>query len=81
MSFLAWALVASMADVYPASAQDSGRVYRVGWLELGGPDWRPVPMEKWTGRRGSAFRDALRDKGFILGTVQRIKAEMAGAAD
>ena len=67
LSFMAWALVASTADVLPASAQEPGRVYRVGWLVIGRPGLVIPPIEKWTGPVGVNLRDTLRNSGFVLG--------------
>jgi putative ABC transport system substrate-binding protein len=66
VSFLAWALVASPACISSASAQEPGRVYRVGWLTVGSQGSVPLPVEKWTGSWG-AFRDSLQSAGFVLG--------------
>ena len=60
-------MVASMADVYPASAQKPGRVYRVGWLEIGRPGLVMPPIEMWKGPVGVDLRDTLRNNGFVLG--------------
>jgi putative ABC transport system substrate-binding protein len=61
LSALAWTLLALMADVGAASAQQPGRVYRIG--VLGAP---PGPIEEWTWIFG-VFRDALRDSGYVVG--------------
>jgi putative ABC transport system substrate-binding protein len=77
VSFMAWALVASMADIVPASAQEPGRVYRVGWLEIGRPDLVMPPIEKWTGPVGVSLRDTLRNNGFVLGKNLIVEARHA----
>ena len=66
LSALAWTLLALMIDVDAASAQQSGRVYRIGWLWVGRQGLVREPIEKWTGPDG-AFRDALRDSGYVVG--------------
>jgi putative ABC transport system substrate-binding protein len=66
LSTLALTLLALMVDLGAASAQEPGRVYRIGWLWTGSPGFVPMPIEQWTGP-GAAFRDALRDSGFVLG--------------
>jgi hypothetical protein len=48
-------------------AQEAGRVYKVGWLVIGRPDLVFLPMEKWTNPFGVAFRDTLRNNGFVHG--------------
>jgi putative tryptophan/tyrosine transport system substrate-binding protein len=77
LSFMAWALVASMADIFPASAQEPGRVYRVGWLVIGRPGLVIPPMEKWTNPGGVAIRDALQNSGFALGKNLIVEARNA----
>jgi putative ABC transport system substrate-binding protein len=62
---LAWTLLASMVDICDASAQQSGRVYKIGCLFLSGAGV-PDHMDKWI-EAGGAFRDVLRDNGFVLG--------------
>jgi hypothetical protein len=63
VSFMAWALTASMPHIVPASAQEPGRIYRVGWLQIGRPGLVIAPMEKWTGSVGVHLRDTLRNNG------------------
>jgi len=67
LSAFAWILLVSMVDIGTAPAQQTDRVYKIGWLWLGRPGLVQVPMEKWTGSPGAAFRDALRDSGYVLG--------------
>jgi putative ABC transport system substrate-binding protein len=64
LSAIAWTLVALMVDIGAASAQQPGRVYRIGWLWVGEPDL--VPYERFKGS-GGAFRDALRESGYVVG--------------
>jgi putative ABC transport system substrate-binding protein len=66
LSALAWAILSVAVEISSASAQQPGRVYKVGWLWIGRPDREPMPAEKWTGE-AAVFRDALRDSGFVLG--------------
>jgi len=66
LSALAWTLLVLMADGDAASAQQPGRVYRIGYLWIGRPDFVPQPFEQWTGP-GATFRDVLRDAGFVSG--------------
>jgi putative ABC transport system substrate-binding protein len=66
LSGVVWVVAALMADVCAASAQQPGRTYKIGWLSIGRPGFVPVPVEKWTEERG-AFRDLLRDSGFVAG--------------
>ena len=66
VSLMVWALVASTACNATASAQEPGRVYRLGWLTVGSPGLVPPPVEKWTGG-WAAVRDGLRDAGFVVG--------------
>jgi putative ABC transport system substrate-binding protein len=55
-----------MVDVSAASAQQPGRVYKIAWLHPGSLGGVPPPFEKWTGM-GGAFRDAMRERGFVVG--------------
>lgn len=66
LSAVAWTLLALMVDAGAASAQQPGRVYKIGWLWIGRPGYVPVPIEKWT-TGGAAFRDSLRDSGYVVG--------------
>ena len=66
LSAVAWTLLAFMVDIGAAAAQQSGRVYKIGWLWIGRPGYVPVPIEKWTAE-GAAFRDSLRDSGYVVG--------------
>jgi putative ABC transport system substrate-binding protein len=59
-------IVALMVDVCAASAQQPGRIYKIGWLWIGRPGLVPVPIDKWN-NEGAAFRDTLRDGGFVVG--------------
>jgi putative ABC transport system substrate-binding protein len=51
--------------VSQSTAQQEGRVYKIGYLTMGTPSFDYPPIGEWTGAPG-AFRDALRDKGFIV---------------
>jgi putative tryptophan/tyrosine transport system substrate-binding protein len=55
-----------MIDVCGASAQQSDRIYRIGWLWQGTPGYVQEPMEKWTGVN-AVFRDAMQARGYVLG--------------
>src|ERR1700716_837813 len=65
-STFALALLGLTVNICPASAQQTDRVYRIGWLWIGTPGHVQLPMEQWTGS-GAAFRDALRDRGYVVG--------------
>lgn len=60
------ALIVLLVSVGTVAAQQSGRIYKLGWLWLGRPGLVPVPAEKWAGD-WAAYRDVLRDAGFVLG--------------
>ncbi|HEY6981047.1 ABC transporter substrate-binding protein [Reyranella sp.] len=60
------AALALPVDITAASAQEPGRVYRLGWLTVGSPGTVPTPAETWKGPWG-AFRDSLQNAGFVLG--------------
>src|SRR5215831_10911264 len=49
-----------------ASAQEPGRVYKIGLLWIGRPGWIPPPIEKWASE-GAMIRDGLRDSGYVVG--------------
>jgi putative tryptophan/tyrosine transport system substrate-binding protein len=66
LSALAWAILGLTVDIGAASAQQSDRVYKIGWLSLARPGWVYPPIETWPGAIGG-FWDALRDKGFVVG--------------
>jgi putative tryptophan/tyrosine transport system substrate-binding protein len=66
LSVIAWMLFALMVDVSVAAAQQPGRVYKIGLLSVGEPGVAPVPFEELVGIFG-AFRDTLRDRGFVAG--------------
>jgi ABC-type uncharacterized transport system substrate-binding protein len=66
LSALAWTLLAVMLDISAASAQQPGRVYRIGWLVVGEPGLVEVPIEKATGNL-ALLRDELRDRGYVVG--------------
>jgi len=66
LSALVCAFLTLMVEIGAASAQQPGRVYKIGWLWIGRPGFVSEPIEKWTGSN-AAFRDALRDSGFIVG--------------
>jgi len=66
-----------MADICAASAQQSERVYKVGWLWLGEPNIPSLPMDKWTGA-WLPFRDALKEKGYVLGKNLVVETRDAG---
>jgi putative tryptophan/tyrosine transport system substrate-binding protein len=66
ISAIAWLLIGLLIDVAVAAAQQPGRVYKIGFLNLGSPDFAYPPMEEWKGT-GATLRDALRDRGYVLG--------------
>lgn len=66
LSAIALMLVALTVGVSSASAQEPGRVYRLGWLQIGRPGWVPVPVEQWT-EGWAGVRDSLQSAGFIFG--------------
>jgi putative ABC transport system substrate-binding protein len=49
------------------SAQEAGRVYRIGWLAVGSPGYVSPPIEKWAYASAAPFRDSLRDAGYVAG--------------
>jgi putative ABC transport system substrate-binding protein len=66
LSLVLLALLAVAAGGVSTSAQQSGRVYRVGLLHLGKPGLVMIPVEKWSGP-GGVFRDRLKDSGYVIG--------------
>jgi putative ABC transport system substrate-binding protein len=66
LSAIAWAIVALIVDFCAASAQQPVRVYKIGFLTIGTPDFVYPPMEEWEGT-GATLREALRDRGYVLG--------------
>jgi len=48
------------------SAQEPGRVYRIGFLSVGSPGYVSPPLEKWAGA-GAAFRESMRTLGYVAG--------------
>jgi putative ABC transport system substrate-binding protein len=73
---LTWIVLALLSSVSVASAQQEGRVYRIGWLWVGVPNEVPPPMEKWSGS-WAPFREVLRENGFVLG--KNLSAEIRTA--
>src|SRR5947207_11710901 len=63
----ALALAILCVTISTASAQEPGRVYRVGLLVIGRPDLVMTPAEKWTSPGGVATRNTLQNNGFVLG--------------
>ena len=59
-TFLSAISVAVLAVPLAAEAQQAGKVYRIGWLEV--TPWTPV-----TRKVQDAFVEALRDRGFVEG--------------
>jgi hypothetical protein len=53
-------------DVSAASAQQTDRIYRIASFTTGEPGLVVPPPEKWTGP-SVAYRDLLRDSGFVVG--------------
>ena len=49
------------------SAQEAGRVYRIGWLAIGSPGYVSPPIENWAHPIAAPFRDSLRDAGYVAG--------------
>jgi putative ABC transport system substrate-binding protein len=62
-----WIVATLVLGVGTAWAQEPGRVYKIGWLWLGEPGLVQVPFEKMTSTENVAFREALRDRGFVVG--------------
>lgn len=75
LSTLAFALLAGMGGLGSAFSQEPGRIYRIGWLEIGTPTMVPVPIEEWS--RWGVFREDLRHQGFIAGKNLFIEARHA----
>lgn len=63
LSLIALGIAASVA---PATAQEPGRVYRMGWLEMGRPGRVIPPLEKWSAN-GASLRESLKNSGFTAG--------------
>jgi putative ABC transport system substrate-binding protein len=61
-----WMIVALIVIARAAEAQQPGRVYKIGNLSIGRPGFVIPPPEQWIGPQG-AYRDTLRDAGFVLG--------------
>src|SRR5258708_8542281 len=76
-SACALTLLGLMLGISAASAQQTDTVYTIGWLWIGRPDFVLRPMEKWTGR-DAAFRDAMRDRGYVLGKNLVVVYRQAG---
>jgi len=66
LSLIGLALLAFAADCASASAQQSGRIHKIGYLHLGSPNHVMTPMAEWRGG-GAAFRDKLKDNGYVVG--------------
>ena len=66
LSTLAGMILGLTVDVSWASAQQPGRVYKIGVLFTGSPGFVPPPIEKWAGS-SAVVRDGLRDAGFVAG--------------
>lgn len=75
LSTAAFAFLAGMASIGSASSQEPGRIYKIGWLEIGTPTMVPVPIEEWS--RWGAFREELRSQGFVAGKNLVIEARHA----
>jgi putative ABC transport system substrate-binding protein len=60
LSALALTLLAVVVGVGSGSAQQTDRIYKIVTFVTG------LPVEKWTGPP-AAFRDALRDRGYVVG--------------
>jgi len=63
---LLWMLLTPLVDTSAASAQQPGRVYKIGWLWVGEPGVAEIPIEKFTGNGGS-LRDELTTRGYVVG--------------
>jgi putative ABC transport system substrate-binding protein len=59
-------LVALLMTSGVASAQQEGRVYKIGWLWVGAPSQLQLPFEQWTGS-WAAIREVLHENGFVTG--------------
>lgn len=66
LSALVCTLITVMVHVDGASAQQAGRVYRVGIVWTGEPGVVQPPFETMKGTFGG-LRDALRDRGYVVG--------------
>lgn len=66
LSALALTILCLAVDTCAASAQEPGRVYRIGWLWIGLRNSH-VTYEQFVGGAAGTFRDALRDSGYIVG--------------
>jgi putative ABC transport system substrate-binding protein len=67
LSAIALIIVALTVDLSTAAAQQPGRIYKIGFLILGTPDFVFPPLEVCTGPC-LAMRDTLREKGYVRGT-------------
>ena len=66
LSTLLGAILCLTVGMGAASAQQPDRVYKIGYLSLARQGYVMPPFEKWPGSNG-AFRDALRDRGYVAG--------------
>jgi putative ABC transport system substrate-binding protein len=64
---LALMLVVLLIGAGTASAQQPGKVYRIGWFWTGEKGLVEQPFETTTFRAAVVFRDALRDRGYVVG--------------
>jgi putative ABC transport system substrate-binding protein len=66
ISALASIVFVLTVDVGAVSAQQPGRVYRIGWLYVGYPGQHVTEKDVWGGN-GRFFFDTLRGSGYIVG--------------
>lgn len=67
LSAFALIIVALMVDICAAVAQQPGRVYKIAFLWTGEPGVHPQ-FEQFEDSNFRAFRDGLRDSGYVVGT-------------
>src|SRR5689334_25167094 len=77
LSILAWLILGLTVDVSSASAQEPGRVYKIGWLAVGSPDFQFVAFDKFAGSN-RLFYEVLREKGFVYGKNLTVEMRHAG---
>jgi putative ABC transport system substrate-binding protein len=77
LSIFAAVILGLTVDLSPASAQEPGRVYRIGWLFLGNPNIQLPAFDKFPGSN-RLFYEVLRDKGFVYGKNLTVEIRDAG---
>ena len=66
LSAIGLIIVASMVDICAAAAQQPGRVYKIAFLWTGEPGVH-LQFEQFEDQNFRAFRDGLRDSGYVVG--------------